>query len=78
MTKNITIRMDEQLLKEVKHIAVEQDMSVSAWIVQVVKREAHQGITYEDAGAGIMRLMEQAKDYGDGGKTYSRDEMHER
>ncbi|WP_372796115.1 hypothetical protein [Pontiella sp.] len=78
MTKNITIRMDEQLLKDVKHIAVEHDMSVSAWITQVVEKEAKRDVRYEEAGNGIMRLMDQAKDYGDGGKTYTRDEMHER
>ena len=78
MTKNITLRMDEQLLKEVKHIAVEHDMSVSAWITQVVEREARHGTKYEEAAEGIRRLMEQARDYGDGGKTYTQDEMHER
>jgi predicted transcriptional regulator len=78
MTKNITLRMDEQLLKDVKHIAVEKDMSVSAWITQVVEKEAKRDLSYDAAATGIMRLMEEAKDYGDGGKTYTRDEMHER
>jgi hypothetical protein len=78
MTKNITLRMDEQLLKDVKHIAVEEDMSVSAWITQVVEKAAKRDFRYEEAAMGIMRLMEDAKDYGDGGKIYTRDEMHER
>lgn len=76
MTKNITLRMDEQLLKDVKHIAVEHDMSVSAWITQVVKKEAKSDLRYEEAAESIVRMMEEAKDYG--GKTYTRDEMHER
>ena len=78
MTKNITLRMDEQLLKQVKHIAVEKDMSVSAWITQVVEKEAKRDVRYDAAATEIMRLMEKAEDYGDGGKTYTRDEMHER
>ncbi len=78
MTKNITLRMDEQLLKDVKHIAVEKDMSVSAWITRLVEKEAKRDLNYEASAAGIMRLMEEAQDYGDGGKTYTRDEMHER
>ena len=78
MTKNITIRMDEQLLKDVKHIAVEHDMSVSAWITQTVEKAAKRDFRYEEAASGIMRLMEEAKDYGDAGRTYTRDEMHER
>ncbi len=78
MTKNITLRMDEQLLKDVKHIAVEEDMSVSAWINQLVEKAARKDVRYEIAATEIMRLMEEAVDYGDGGKTYTRDEMHER
>ncbi|MCK4563691.1 MAG: CopG family transcriptional regulator [Verrucomicrobia bacterium] len=78
MTKNITLRMDEQLLKDVKHIAVEKDMSVSAWISQVVEQAAKRDFRYETAATEIMRMMEEAQDYGDGGKIYTRDEMHER
>ena len=78
MTKNITLRMDEQLLKDVKHIAVEEDMSVSAWITQAVKKATQKDVRYDAAAMGIMRLMEEAKDYGDGGKTFTRDELHER
>ena len=78
MTKNITLRMDEQLLKDVKHIAVEEEMSVSAWITQVVKRATRKDVRYEEAKAFIMKAMEEAPDYGDGGKTFTRDEMHER
>ncbi len=70
--------MDEQLLKDVKHIAVEEDMSVSAWINQLVEKATRKDVRYEIAATGIMRLMEEAVDYGDGGKIYTRDEMHER
>ncbi len=76
MTKNITLRMDEQLLKDVKHIAVEKDMSVSAWIVQVVERAAKNSMRYHEAKAFIMKAMEEAPDYG--GQTFTRDELHER
>lgn len=76
MTKNITLRMDEQLLKDVKHIAVEQDMSVSAWIVQVVERAAKRDVRYEEAKAFALKAMEEAPAYD--GKTYARDGLHER
>ncbi len=76
MTKNITLRMDEQLLKEVKHIAVEHDMSVSAWITQVLKKAAASDLSYEKAKDSALRIMEEAPAYN--GKTYSRDELHER
>lgn len=76
MTKNITLRMDEQLLKDVKHIAVEHDMSVSAWITQVVAKEAKRDFCYEEAKAFALKAMEEAPAYG--GKMPTRDEMHER
>ena len=76
MTKNITLRMDAQLLKNVKHIAIEQDMSVSAWINQLVERAAKKDVRYEEAKAFIMKAMEEAPDYG--GETFTRDELHER
>ena len=40
MTTNITLRMDETLLRDLKHIAVDQNLSVSAWITQVLKKNA--------------------------------------
>jgi len=76
MTKNITLRMDEQLLKDVKHIAVENEMSVSSWITQVVKRAAKKDVHYEEAKASALKAMEEAPAYD--GKTYNRDELHER
>ena len=76
MTKNITLRMDEQLLKDVKHIAVENDMSVSAWITQVVKKATKQDVRYEEAKQSALKAMEEAPAYN--GKTYNREELHER
>ena len=76
MTKNITLRMDEQLLKDVKHIAVEKDMSVSAWITQMVEKATKKDVRYEEAKAFALKAMEEAPAYG--GKTFTRDELHER
>ena len=87
MTKNITLRMDEELLRKVKHIAVEHDMSVSAWIKklatdEVKKEEQTEALRrnreYEQAKAVVFKAMEEAVDYGDGGKTFNRDDLHER
>ena len=76
MTKNITLRMDEQLLKDVKHIAVEKDMSVSAWITQIVEKATKKDVCYEEAKAFALKAMEEAPAYG--GKSFTRDELHER
>ncbi len=87
MTKNITLRMDEDLLRKLKHIAVEHDMSLSAWISDLVRRAAESGaemeykkdkMVYDQAKSTVLKAMEEAVDYGDGGKTFSREELHER
>ena len=76
MTKNITLRMDEQLLKDVKHIAIERDMSVSAWITQAVEKATKKDVRYEEAKDFALKAMEEAPAYG--GKLFTRDELHER
>jgi hypothetical protein len=85
MTKNITLRMDEELLRKAKHIAVEHDLSVSAWIADLVRRASEseadaerkkEQVAYEQARAAILKVMESPGHYG--GKTFSREEMHER
>ncbi len=76
MTKNITLRMDENLLKEIKHIAVEEDLSVSAWITRLARLTISKNARYEESKIFAIEAMEKAGDYG--GKTYSRDELHER
>ena len=83
MTKNITLRMDEEILKKAKHIAVEHDMSLSAWITQIVEEVTEADVEaekkkaeYEKAKSFILKVMENPGHYG--GRKFSREEMHER
>ncbi|MBL8026708.1 MAG: transcriptional regulator [Fibrobacteres bacterium] len=36
MTKNVTLRIDESLIKECRHIAVEENKSFSQWVVDMI------------------------------------------
>ncbi len=85
MTKNITLRMDEGLLRKAKHIAVEHDMPVSAWITKTVLEAAEKEmeaeaekktLEYQKARDFVLKVMESPGHYG--GKKFSREEMHER
>jgi len=76
MTKNITLRMDEEILKKAKHIAVEHDISLSAWITQVVEREARLDSHYEEVREKALQVLEHSGHYG--GRKFTREEMHER
>lgn len=84
MTKNITLRMDEELLRKVKHIAVEQDMSVSAWMTQLAEQEAKKEeqaevkkkkMEYEKSMDFIMKAMENAGHYG--GQKFDRESCYD-
>ena len=39
MTKNITIRVDEALIKQCRHLAVEKDRSLSQWVADVMRQQ---------------------------------------
>jgi len=76
MTKNITLRMDEEILRKAKHIAVEHDMSLSAWLTQVVEKETRQNTGYEETKAKALKVLESPGHHG--GRKFTREEMHER
>lgn len=83
MTKNITLRMDEEVLRKAKHIAVEHDMSLSAWIADLVGKvtEADAEVArkkreYEKAKAFILKAMENAGHYG--GQKFDRESCYDR
>ncbi len=80
MTKNITLRMDEKDLRNLKHVAVEHDMSVSAWItktaLEAAEKDSRKDFRYEEARAKALKVLENPGHYG--GRKFSREEMHER
>ena len=76
MTKNVTLRMDEGLLRKLRHCAVDEGKSLSAWVATVL------GELVEDQ-EGRDELRKQAlsrlnKGYHLGGKPLSREEAHGR
>jgi hypothetical protein len=76
MTKNITLRLDEGILKEARHRAVEADQSLSQWVTGLITREVGNDEAYERAKKRAIRRMR--KGFPMGGKPIPRDELHER
>ena len=74
MTKNVTLRMDVELLRELRHRAVDADMSLSAWITATLKglTAAHKEI--EDARIRSIERIERG--FHLGGRRMARDELH--
>ncbi len=82
MTSNITLRMDKDLLREVKHRAVDDGMSVSAWIAVLLRRtvgEQKPAADDHDASSVRKRALDRLeKGWSLGGRPLTREQAHER
>ena len=76
MTKNITIRMDEELLRKVRHRAVDENMSASRWIAKVVGDAAEEQHEHQAACRRALHRLDQG--FHLGGNPLTREQTHER
>ena len=64
MTRNVTLRMDEELLADLRHRAVDERMSLSAWITAKLTAVARPRDETKDVRARAIRRMERAFIWG--------------
>lgn len=78
MNKNVTLRLDSGLLQQLRHLAVDDDMSLSAWIAMQLKRCKCIGNNNVNKypKKEILKALEIKCDSG--GNKFSREELHER
>jgi plasmid stability protein len=75
---NLTITIDEQLLKKARMRALEDGTSVNALLRAYLERYAGSGDATE-ALAGFVRLARRsAATSGPGGRAWTRDQLHDR
>lgn len=75
---NLTITVDGRLLKQARMRALEDGTSVNAVLRTYLERYAGVGDTIE-ALSGFARLaLRSAATSGSGGRTWTRDELHDR
>jgi len=74
--KNITLKLDESVLTRVRHAAVDEQKSVSAWVQDVVTRELKGRDRYEQDRKRALMVLKEGLDLGGG--PLSREEAHER
>ena len=76
MTRNVTIRMDEELLQRVRHRAVDDHVSTSRWIAKVLE----DSVAAEDRQRAACRRALRRLDRGFelGGKPLTRENSHAR
>lgn len=77
MTRNITLKLDAELLTEARVLAVQSGMSVSALLTDLLESRLRQVRQYERARNRALRRIEVGLDF-QWEKPGSRDELHER
>lgn len=76
MAKNITLKLEEGVLRKAKHLAVEQDKSLSQWVAELIARSVERDEDYAGARRRALARMERGMHLG--GKPLTREEAHER
>lgn len=74
--KNITLKLDDAVLDRVRHVAVDEHMSVSAWVQDIIGRELDNRDVYEQDRKGALMVLRDGLPLG--GTALTREETHER
>lgn len=74
--KNITIKLDAEQLRRVRHIAVDEETSVSGWVSRLIETELHNRDAYELAREKALADLETPLSLG--GQPLTREEVHRR
>jgi hypothetical protein len=77
--RNITLSLPRELLRQIKRLAAERDTSVSAMMVEALKRMADEDRRYSAARKQALAALRSACSLGTGGRrTWLRDDLHTR
>ena len=76
MATNVTLRMDEHLLQKLRHRAVDDNLSLSAWITAVLRRMVESNAATLVARDRALRRLEHG--YALGGRPMTREQAHAR
>ncbi len=77
MTKNITLAVDEKVLRRVRKYAVEHDTTVNALVREALQRIADRAASQQQGWDDLFRLADQAKAEV-GPITWKREDLYER
>lgn len=77
MKQNITLSIDKELLRKVKHVAVERGRSLSSLLIEHLEQIVADDEEYERSRKKALALMKRGLKLGGRGRA-TRDELHER
>jgi predicted transcriptional regulator len=77
--RNVTLALPTDLLRKVKHLAVERDTSISRLLAETLEELVSKNDAYGQAYQRWRESVQHPRNLGTGGKiTWTRDELHER
>ena len=77
VSSNLTLRLDAEIINRVRHLAVDQNTSVSAWVRDLVLEKLHELDGFEPARQRALHAMAQPAEVSDAAML-SREQAHER
>jgi len=76
MVKNLTLKLDDALLKEARKAAVDDDASLSAWVARLIVEHLGKRERYRAAKRAALKHLETGFELQPG--RFTREELHER
>ena len=76
MTANVTIKLEESLIKQARKQAVEEDCSLSSWVALLIQENLKNRANYRTAKSRALQRMADGFDLLPGRPT--REQLHER
>jgi hypothetical protein len=76
MGKNVTLRLDEAIIRKAKYAAVERDQSLSEWVAGLIAHATSKTERLSSTREKALRRMKRG--FHLGGNPLSRGEAHER
>jgi len=74
---NLTIAIDEQVLKKARMRALEEGVSINALLREYLEKYTETNKQYQQATQEILKIAKESK-ASSNGKHWSRDELYER
>ncbi len=79
MRQNVTVSLPAELVREARHLAVDEGLSLSSYLATLLQERIESVRAYRQARDRQLRLLERGLALGTHGKApWSRDELHER
>ena len=76
MAKNVTLKLDDAILRKAKHLAVEQNTSLSQWLADLIVQRVSGNSGYAAARRRAVRRLDAGLRLG--GRPLTREQAHER